>query len=62
MRGPLLALAAGLAFLGLTTALAWRFDAAMPLESDGAFWGPVLFILAGAAGLIAFFLWLARRR
>lgn len=61
MRGPLLALAAGLFFLSLTAVLAGRFYSAMPGEAEGPFWGPVLFILLGAAGLIGFFLWLRRR-
>jgi len=62
MRGSLLALAAGLFFLGLTAVLAGRFYRAMPGEETGPFWGPLLFVLIGAAGLIGFFLWLRRRR
>ena len=62
MRGPLLALAAGLCFLLGTALLSWRLYSGMELEEAGGFWGPVAFTAAGAAALIALFLWLGRRR
>ena len=62
MRGPLLALAVGLAFVLLTGVLAARLYSDIPFATDYRFLGPVVFALLGAGALIAFFLWLRRKR
>lgn len=62
MRGPLLALAAGLIFVLLTAVLAARLYSDLPAARDYSFLGPLIFALVGAAALIAFFLWLRRKR
>lgn len=62
MRGPLLALAAGLIFVAGTAALVLDFSHGLDLGHDLRFLGPLAFILIGAGLLIGFFLWMRRKR
>ncbi|MDF2096714.1 hypothetical protein [Aquibaculum arenosum] len=62
MRGPLLALAAGLIFIVGTAALVLDFSRDLDLGHDLRYLGPLAFILIGAGILIGFFLWMRSKR